>query len=163
MPLNRELRRLHLCALLLLSVAAAGRVDGASPGARAEFIGGTLAHFAPGVEGRVHTTDPDVLVFETKKTGVEVAYEGVNLLEYGQRVGRRYLLALAVSPLLLLSKSRRHFLTVGYKDSEGRQQALVFQVHKDDVRALLASLEARTGLKVSYVDDEARQSGGGGL
>jgi len=150
-----------VCAVVLLAAATAGRADAASPGARAEFIGGTLAHFAPGVEGRVHTTDAESLVFETKKAAMEVSYESVNLVEYGQRVGRRYLLAIAISPLLLLSKSRMHFLTVGYKDNEGRQQALVFQVHKDDVRALLASLEARTGLKVSYLDDDARQSGGG--
>ena len=150
-----------MCAAFLLSAAVAGRAAAADSGARAEFMGGTLAHFAAGVPGRVHTTDADVLVFETKKAAMEVPYERVNLLEYGQQVGRRYLLALVVSPLLLLSKSRKHYLTVGYKDDEGRQQALVLQVHKDEVRALLASLEARTGLKVSYVDDEARKSGGG--
>ena len=134
---------------------------GAGSGSRAEFMGGTVPHFAAGIEGRVHTTDPEVLVLEAKKAALEVPYERVNLLEYGQQAGRRYLLALVVSPLLLLSKSRKHFLTVGYKDDEGRQQAVVFQVHKDDVRALLASLEARTGLKISYTDDEARKTGGG--
>jgi hypothetical protein len=70
-------------------------------------------------------------------------------------------MALAISPLLLLSKSRKHFLTIGYKDGDGNQQALVFRVHKNDVRALLASLEARTGLKLDYQDDEARKAGGG--
>ena len=149
------------CAALLVSAAVAGRAAAADSGARAEFMGGTLVHFAAAAPGRVHTTDAEVLVFETKKAAMEVPYERVNLLEYGQQVGRRYLLALVVSPLLLLSKSRKHYLTVGFKDHEGRQQALVLQIHKDEVRALLASLEARTGLKVSYVDDEARKSGGG--
>jgi len=154
-PLNRVCASAWLCAALAVSL------DAADSGARAEFIGGTLAHFAAGVQGRVHTTDAEVLVFETGKAALEVPYERVNLLEYGQQVGRRYLLALAVSPLLLLSKSRKHFLTIGYKDGEGRQQALVLQIHKDDVRAALASLEARTGLKVNYTDDEARKTGGG--
>ena len=38
---------------------------------------------------------------------------------------------------------------------------MVFQVDKKSVRALLAGLEARTGLKVDYQDGEARKSGGG--
>ena len=70
-------------------------------------------------------------------------------------------MALVISPILLLSKARKHFLTLGYKDREGNQQALVFRVDKNDVRALLAGLEARTGLKVAYQDDEARKAGGG--
>ena len=92
---------------------------------------------------------------------IKVPYERINLLEYGQQSGRRYVLALAISPLLLLSKSRKHFLTVSYQDADGRQQAMVFQVDKGSVRGLLAALEARTGLKVDYQDGEARKSGGG--
>ncbi len=160
-PLNRQAGCLLLSLALLVSVLAAGRADAAGRGARAEFIGGTQAHFTAGADGRVHTTDAEVLVFASNKAAVEVPYENVNLLEYGQQVGRRYLLALAISPMLLLSKSRQHFLTVGYKDGEDRQQALVLRVHKDDIRALLASLEARTGLRVAYLDGEARQAGGG--
>jgi hypothetical protein len=71
-------------------------------------------------------------------------------------------LAILISPLLLLSKSRRHYLTVSYLDEDGRRQALVFQVHKEDVRSVLASLSARTGLRVEYQDEEARKTGGGG-
>jgi hypothetical protein len=58
---------------------------------------------------------------------------------------------------LLLSKSRKHFVTLGYADSEGQQQALVFQVEKGDIRTVLASLEARTGRRIEYQDDEARK------
>jgi hypothetical protein len=58
---------------------------------------------------------------------------------------------------LLLSKSRKHFVTLGYTGSEGQQQALVFQVEKGDIRTVLASLEARTGRRIEYQDDEARK------
>jgi hypothetical protein len=62
--------------------------------------------------------------------------------------------------MLLLSKKRSHFLTVGFTDEQGKQQALVFQLDKNDVRAVLAGLEARTGLKVQHQDDEARKGKG---
>jgi hypothetical protein len=90
-----------------------------------------------------------------------VAYEHVNLLEYGQQVNRRLLLAVAISPAFMLSKSRKHFLTIGYTDEDGKQQALVFEVDKRGVRAALASLEARTGRKIEFQDEEARKAGRG--
>ena len=65
-----------------------------------------------------------------------------------------------VSPLFLLGKSRKHFVTVGYTDANGRQQALVLQVGKGDVRARMAEMEAKTGRRVEYTDDEARKGRG---
>ena len=67
----------------------------------------------------------------------------------------------AISPLFLLAKKRQHFLTVGYSDEEDRQQAMIFKVDKNDIRAMLVTLEARTGRKVEYQDDDARKSGKG--
>jgi hypothetical protein len=61
----------------------------------------------------------------------------------------------------MLSKSRKHFLTVGYLGEDGKQQALVFRVDKNDIRATLANLEARTGLRIQYQDAEARKAGHG--
>jgi hypothetical protein len=70
-------------------------------------------------------------------------------------------LAIAVTPLALFSKKRRHFLTVNYLHDADKQQAAVFELGKDIVRTSLASLEARTGRKVEYQDEEARKSGKG--
>ena len=161
MQAKSRLRYALLWATILILVAAVRPSSAADAGSGAEYVGGTLAHLGARVAGRIHVTDPEVFLFETKKAGVELPYDRINLLEYGQQAGRRYLLALAISPLLLLSKSRKHFLTVSFKDEAGRQQAMVFQLDKRDVRAVLAGLEARTGLKVDYLDDEARKAGGG--
>jgi hypothetical protein len=73
-------------------------------------------------------------------------------------VSRRYAEAVLISPLLLLSKSRKHFVTIGYIDREGKQQALVFRVEKSDIRSVLAGLEARTGRRIEYQDGEARKA-----
>ena len=107
------------------------------------------------------TTDEQVLIFATSKLALRVPYDRVNLIEYGQKVDRRLGMAIIISPMFLLSKSRKHFLTVGFSDEEGRQQAVVFRVDKKDVRGLLVSLEARTGRKVEYQDEEARKAGKG--
>ena len=70
-------------------------------------------------------------------------------------------MAVVISPLFLLSKKRQHFLTIGYGDKQGKQQALVFKVDKDRIRSVLVALEARTGLKVEFQDNEARKKGRG--
>jgi hypothetical protein len=143
--------------ILLLMVCAAG-VFGQ---AKVEYIGGTAAKLAIGTSGAITVGDVQYFAFYSLKSNVRVAYEKINLLEYGQTVSRRLDLAIIISPAFLLVKKRKHFLTVGYSDEDGKQQALVFRVDKNDIRAMLASLEARTGQRVTYQDEEARKAGRG--
>jgi hypothetical protein len=130
-------------------------------GGRARYVGGTVAGLPSKSEGNINTTDQEVLLFHSKQATVRIPYSKINTIEYGQRVSRRYVSAVLISPVLLLAKSRKHFLTVGYSDEQGRQQAVVFQVHKGEVRSVLVSLEAKTGRKVEFQDDEARKAGKG--
>jgi hypothetical protein len=143
-----------VCLLVLISTAHA------ETGAPAAYVGGTAAGME-GKSGRIVTSDDFFLEFRCKGKEVLVGYDKINLIEYGQNVDRRILMAVVVSPLFLLSKKRQHFLTVGYGDKQGRQQALVFRVDKNNIRSVLVALEARTGLKVQFQDDEARKKGKG--
>jgi hypothetical protein len=127
------------------------------------YIGGTENQIKDGTEGTSSAKDDKHFVFEYKGGTLEVPYEQVDDLEYGQKAGRRVGLALAISPWLLLSKKRKHFLTIGWKDDQDKQHAAVLELGKSIVRTTLATLEARTGKKVDYQDDEARKSGLGGV
>lgn len=131
----------------------------ASAQTQADYIGGTTTSVAIGETGRIELGDDSYMAFYTHKSQMRVRYDHVNLLEYGQQVDRRLAWAMVISPVFLLSKSRRHFLTVGYEDDRGLQQAVVFRVDKNSIRAALIALEARTGLKVRYQDTEARKTG----
>ena len=146
---------------VLLLVLAAGAAWAGGKGSHAAYMGGTIAEIPEGCSGRMEAMDERFLVFATGKASWRVPYERINLLEYGQKVDRRVLAAVLISPLFLLSKKRQHFLTVGYEDEEGRQQAMIFRVDHNDIRSMLVSLEARTGRKVQFQDDEARKSGKG--
>jgi len=134
---------------------------GGSHGGHAEYVGGTILQIPDGCSGTVTAVDEQYFVFYSKKASWRVPYDKINLLEYGQKVDRRYIAAALLSPLLLLAKKRTHFLTVGYSDEDNRQQAMVFRVSKDDIRMMLVSLEARTGRKVEFQDDDARKAGKG--
>jgi len=128
-------------------------------GAYAEYVGGTCAEIESNQSGNIQTLDKTYFIFVAKKAQVKIPYERINLLEYGQKVSRRYVEAIFLSPLLFMAKKRQHFLTVGFQDENGQQQELVFRIEKNDVRLALVSLEARTGQQIQYQDDEARAAG----
>ena len=146
---------------LVILIVCGGVCWGAGVGSRVEYIGGTLDQYKQHCDGKILTSDAREFRFQAKGSAVTVPYDKINLVEYGQKADRRYVSAVLISPVLLLSKSRKHFLTVGYTDANGNQQAMIFRVDKHDIRIVLASLEARTGRKVQFQDDEARKAGKG--
>src|SRR5260370_2139789 len=147
--------------LALFSAFVCCSLFAGSKGSRAEYAGGKILENHDGCSGSIQAVDDQYFVFHSKKARWRVPYERINLIEYGQKVDRRYMAAVLISPLFLMSKKRRHFLTVGYTDEEGHQQAMIFRVEKSDIRTILVSLEARTGRRVEYQDDEARKAGKG--
>ena len=144
----------------LLALAAVLRA-GQDLGEHAEYIGGTLPAIPLRDSGLMQTIDQTYFIFLSKHSTIRIPYERINLVEYGQKVDRRYLSAVVISPLFLLAKKREHFLTIGFEDDSGKQQALIFRVAKSDIRAALVTLEARTGREVQYQDEEARKAGKG--
>jgi hypothetical protein len=141
--------------LVLTSVMLA-----AQPGVRTQFVGGTIHGVKPKSNAQLDFTSPDALSIQCGRQSLRIDYRKIHTLEYGQNVSRRYAAAILISPVLLLSKARRHYVTIGYFDEAGAQQALVVRVDKGDIRSVLASLEARTGRRVEYQDDEARKGRG---
>lgn len=150
-------------ALLLAigSIALPPLLQAGGVGGHAHYVGGTVAELPSKTEGFIVTTGADAMLFTAKRVAIRVPYENITNIEYGLKAGRRYAEAILISPLFLLSKKHAHFLTVGYTDDGGHQQAMVFQVAKDDIRSVLVSLEARTGRKIEFQDEEARKAGKG--
>jgi hypothetical protein len=145
--------------IILAFLLAALASPAADSGYRAKFVGGTLAGVPAKSKAHLNLTAPDALIFACGGRTLNIGYSKIDTLEYGQNVSRRYLAALLISPLFLLSKSRQHFVTIGYTDRDGKQQALVFRVEKGDIRSVLTTLEARSGRRVEYQDEEARKTG----
>jgi hypothetical protein len=143
-----------LPTILLAAVAATG----AESGGRVKCVGGTLTAFPAGTKGVIQTTDRSALVLVAATTTARIPFQKINLIEYGQDVGRRVVLAVLISPIFLLSKARAHYITLEYTDDTDRQQVIVLRVDKRSVKSTLAMLEARTGRAVRFKDEEARKS-----
>jgi hypothetical protein len=145
-----------------LALLAFSSLYGASGnGSRVLYAGGTAAGVKNNSDARIEVTGEDALRLDTRTTSIRVPYKDIDTLEYGMRVSRRYVEAVLISPVFLVAKKRTHYLTIGYVDAQGKQQAMVLRVGKDAIRPLLVSLEARTGKRVEYQDEDARRAGKG--
>ena len=148
-----------LVLITILSAASSLAVDGK----KAKYVGGTVSAILEKAEGQLTTNLEDKIVFTHEKGVWEVPYSQITGLEYGQKAGRRVGVAIVVSPLTLFSKKRDHFLTINFTDSEGKMQAVVFEIGKDIVRTTLTILETRSGKKIEYQDEETRKAMDWGL
>lgn len=151
------MRQRALAAMLALS----SLLGAGSSGTRVQYVGGTVAGVHGHAGGEIDVRDGESLHLRLRERSIAVAWRDVSNIEYGLHVDRRYLEAILISPLFLVAKRCSHFVTIGYADTDGRQQAVVLEVGKGDIRQLLVSLEARTGRRVEYQDEEARKAGKG--
>ena len=101
--------------LMLASLPLAARHNGS----HAEYVGGTRADIPIDNSGDIEVMDNVYFIFLSKKTQIKIPYERINLVEYGQKVDRRYLAAAIISPVFMLAKTRQHFLTLGFEDETG--------------------------------------------
>ena len=137
---------------------------------KAAYIGGTAIEFKgaeKNVEGTLDLTDEKDLRFVNKFNGKQntfvIPYDRIIDMEYGHKTGRRVGAAIAtailISPIglfLLFSKKRKHYVTIGYQDAEGKEQVAVLELGKDLVRTALPTLEARTGKKMTYQEGSGK-------
>lgn len=152
---------LSVVIVFLLNIPLAAAVEGEN----SRYAGGTVAAILEDTEGKLDLKDEKTMVFEWDNGKWELPYSNINIIEYGQKAGRRVGAAIgtaiALSPVglfLLFSKKRKHFISLGFTDENGKQQGAIFELSKGTVRKTLKSLEARTGKKVEYESDEAKKN-----
>ena len=145
------------------------------PNEAAEYVGGTVTAIPQEAAGELITADENILSFTWQKAGQSgggewrIPYKRVTYLGYGQHAGRRVGTATALAPagshvracLLpgMWSKKRRHYITLAFKDEQGKAQTAVFLLGKKAIRTLPKILEVRTGVKLQCEDEEARKVG----
>jgi hypothetical protein len=121
------------------------------------YVGGTLTAISEKTEGKLDLSSDSALVFTAKAGKITVPYKGLTSIEYGQKAGRRVGVALAVSPVALFSKKRKHYLSIAFSDEQGNKQGAVFEVAKGMIHSVVTNLETRSGKKVEFESEEAKK------
>ena len=153
--------RIAALVSVLLVGALSLPLSAAVRGKKARYAGGTIQGIAENTKGVFDLSREDAAVFSTKDgKQIVIPYKGIESLEFGQKAGRRVGVALAVSPLFLFSKKRKHFLSIRFQDEQGQSQGVVFELAKGIVRDTLSNFETRSGKQIEYESEEARKHAG---
>jgi len=146
-----------VCLLVILCLLGQATAIAAVRGKAAKYVGGTIATLPEKTQGKLDLQEGAAVFVAKNDTKLTIPYAKIESLEYGQKAGRRVGVALAVNPLFLFSKKRKHFLTIGFLDEAGKKQGAVFEVAKGVVRETLSTLETKSGKKVEYESEEAKK------
>jgi hypothetical protein len=80
---------------------------------------------------------------------LNLSFKQLKKLMYQKSSKPRYGAAVFVDPLFLLSRSKRHWLTIEYVDGDQTKTALI-RLDKGNYNKAIKAIEAATGLKVEY-------------
>ncbi len=109
-------------------------------------------------------TVPGILRFDSAKKEVQfvekkatpalsVKYEAIKSMLYEKTAKPRYAAGLLVAWPLLLTKSKKHYLTIQYADAAGTGQFVIIHLDKSNFREVLARAESETGKKVERAEE----------
>lgn len=137
-------------------------------GKKAKYVGGTITTVKPGAKGTLEVNLPETAVFVSNKGSFLIPYESITSLEYGQQAERPVGTAIALGATtlglaalpLLLTKNRKHYLTIRFTDENGTEQGAVLELGKKITRVTLSTMEVRSGIEIEYQSEEARKHQG---
>lgn len=142
--------------LLPILCASAALASAAVRGDDVLYVGGSINGIPEKTEGKLNLEGKGA-VFTSKKGEFSIPFQAVTSLEYGQKAGRRVGVAIAISPIALLSKKRKHFLSIGYADAAGAKQGVVFEIGKGKTHSVISAFETKSGKKVEFESEEAKK------
>ena len=149
-----------LCLLMIHAAFAAVRGDNAM------YIGGTITDLKQGQQGEINLDSKFQLEFVTKKSSHAIAYSDITGLEFGEKVGRRVGLTIALAATtmglaalpILFSEKKKHFLTINYIENGKDAGVVVLELAKGIVRSAIPVIEARSGKKVVFQGKVTQES-----
>ena len=145
-----EMKRLTALVVVLgLAVgdtwpAACATAAGAEvKGMEATYSSGTAPGVQPGVEGRLDTTSATALEFHSSSGDFSVPYVGITAAKYREENRFRLGVLPAIGVDLLKARSKRHWITLTWKDDRGVVQAAIFENSRENSIWLLTIVRVR--------------------
>lgn len=153
---HRRAKALGLALVLFASTlcSASNRFD------RAEYFRATSGgqkKAGPSIKGSLSFNTEKKTVEFLDRGGVPVfsiKCDSIKSLLYEQSAKPRYAEAVLISPLFLLSHSKKHYLTIQYTDDAGEGGFAIVRLDKKNAQAGIAAAEAHTGKKVERVEEK---------
>jgi hypothetical protein len=147
-----------------IAIPAFAASDDANAGARkfdhAELFGGTSTgqkKAGGSTKGAlVFDREKKIIEFEANKGGevVSIPYAQVKSLLCEQASKPRYTEAVLISPMFLLTHSKKHYLTIQYTDANRAGQFAIVLLDKKNAKRAVAAAQAETGKNVDRAEEK---------
>jgi hypothetical protein len=102
------------------------------------------------------TIGADAFKLTDRKGNLEYAlipYDAVDKIVYEKSAHPRWKTAVFLTMFALLSKGKKHWLTITWKEKE-EGDYVILRMHKDDYRAIVTACESRTGKEVEWIQEK---------
>jgi CxxC motif-containing protein (DUF1111 family) len=144
---------------LMLCILIPTMAFAADNGYKIMYDGGSIPDLKAGKNLHLTVTSDAIVLMDGKTQVLTVPPNAITEISYGQDVHRRVgaaiglaVLSLGLGALMLLSKSKKHFVGLTWVDGS-KKGGFAMQCDKSDYRGVLAALEGVTGKKA--VDSDA--------
>jgi hypothetical protein len=154
-------------ALLLASPVAFGQVQQTTPSQKDTHTFDKAEYFpaTPTGQKKAGNSTKGTLIFDTetrlvnflRESGspvLSIKFDSIKSMTYEKASKPRYAEGVLISPLFLLSHSKKHYLTIQYTDDAGAGTYAIFRLDKNNARQAIACAEAQTGIKVEQIEEK---------
>ncbi len=111
----------------------------------------------PGVKGTLvfDAVSKKVEFLDPKGTAAfAIDYDSIRAMEYERPEQPRYVAAVLVSPAFLLARSKKHYLTIEYKDQAGEARSVVVRLNKRNAREAVEAATTEANKSVERIGEK---------
>jgi hypothetical protein len=83
-----------------------------------------------------------------------INYDAIHAMQYEKTSQPRYVAAVVISPAFLLTRSKKHYLTIEYNDASGEAHSVIVRLNKKNARAVVATATAQTSKSVEQIEEK---------
>jgi hypothetical protein len=116
----------------------------ATDGPEVQYVTGTALGVKEGAVGTLDSSSATALKFQAGAAGFSIPYDGVSVYKYREENRFRLGVLPAIAVGIVKARSKRHLVTIIWKDSQGVAEVATLEASKDDALELIAVLRARS-------------------
>src|SRR5258708_23643390 len=90
----------------------------------------------------------------TGEAAFSINSDAIRSMQYERTGQPRYLAAVVISPAFLLTRAKKHYLTIAYSDQSGEAHSVIVQLNKRNARKAVATATAQTSKSVEQIEEK---------
>ena len=107
------------------------------------YVNGTIKAITENASGAFDTASSVALQFQSGQVQIAIPYNSIKTYDYKEENRFRLGVLATIGVSLVKARSKRHLITIGWKDESGSAQTATFETTRDRAQGLEKILQAR--------------------